>query len=77
MSNKLWRMYKMAPPVGEPFYLAIDREMSMLTTRVGGKWGADKVFDNKTLSVADVLNPIYKLGDWDVVRVDPAEAPSL
>ena len=71
----VWRTYKLTPPDDEAFFLAIASNGKMITNR-SGTWAVDKLFDGKTVSVADVLNPMYLLSEWDVERVQPYQIPS-
>jgi hypothetical protein len=65
------RVFKMTPPDGEPFYAAVASAGSALrvVSNRGGKWG-----DEATISVADLVMPEQRLGEWDVEEIPKDDA---
>lgn len=69
--GECWKMFKVKPPNGKQFFVAVIVDDFMLSTR-DGKWATEQV-----LSVADLVFPSQTLYNWDVDEVDASEAPEL
>jgi hypothetical protein len=71
-TNNIWRTYRVKPPIGGPFFVAIIRtDRRVLSTRTG-KWAYEP-----KIEIADLICPSKTLSDWDVKQVDPSKAPPL
>jgi hypothetical protein len=57
------RVFKLKPPDGEPFVAALAG--GRVVSNRGGKWA-----DENQISVADLVMPEQRLGEWDVEEID-------
>jgi hypothetical protein len=69
MSDGEVHIFKLTPPAGEPFTAAVVNKGGGLA--VYSKRGADWA-PEKYVTVADLVMPEQRLGDWTVEEVKPA-----
>ena len=70
---KAFRAYRMTPPSGAAFDVALiedeDKKVKVLSNK-HGDWAPEIV-----LKLEDIMQPEQNLNEWDVEKIDPPEIP--
>lgn len=71
---KAFRAYRMTPPSGAAFDVALvedeNGKVKVLSNKTGD-WAPET-----TLALADIMCPEQALNEWEVAKIDPPEIPA-